>query len=129
MSIDNYEELLISSFINVTSFGWQPPTLTANFGGGYGAGCTVAPYGLRRWTLQADVLPDSDDYTIDYEVDGDDFTAPRFTYFLEFFQRQLLLGNKPFIIRDPRTEKKYLVSIPDSVIQSGIDFTQITGKI
>jgi hypothetical protein len=129
MGIENYEELQISSFINVTSFGWQPPTLTAKFGGGFRAGCIVAPYGLRRWTLSADLLPDSDDYTIDYEVDGDDFTSPRFTYFFEFFERHLLLGNKPFIIRDPRTQKKYLVAFPDSIVQSGFDAAQITAAI
>jgi hypothetical protein len=129
MTIEDFEELKISSFINVTSFGWQPPTLVANFGGGYGAGAIVAPYGLRKWTLEADVLPDNDDHTIDYEVDGDDFTSPRFTYFFEFFQRHLLLGNKPFIIRDPRTEKKYLVGFPSSIVQSGFDANQITAKI
>lgn len=129
MAIEDFEELLISSFINVTSFGWAPPTLTANFGGGYGAGAIVAPYGLRRWSLQADALPDSEDYTIEHSYDGDDYTSPRFTYFFEFFQRHLLRGNKPFIILDPRTSKKFLVGFPESVVQSGFDAAQITASV
>jgi len=129
VAIEDFEELQLSAFINVTSFGWQPPTLTANFGAGYGAGAIVSPYGLRRWRLDADVLPDSDAYTIDYTVDGDDFTAPRFSYFLDFFQRHLLLGNKPFVIKDPRTEKKYLVAFPKSVVDGGFDAEQITATV
>ena len=105
MSIANYEELKICEFINVVSHGWAPPTLTADFGGGYGAGCTVAPYGLHRWTLAADLLPDSDEYSIDYEVDGSPETAPRFSYFFEFFKRHLMLGNKPFVIDTSRNGK------------------------
>lgn len=129
MAIEDFEELQLSNFANVTSFGWQPPTLTANFGAGYGAGAIVSAYGLRRWQIEADVLPDSDDHTIDYTVDGDDFTLPRFSYFLDFFQRHLLLGNKPFILKDPRTQKKYLVAFPKSVVESGFDATQITATV
>ena len=40
-----------------------------------------------------------------------------------------MLGNNPFIIRDPRTNKKYLVAFPESIVSSGIDFNQITAKV
>jgi hypothetical protein len=129
VAIEDFEELQLSSFINVTAIGWRPPTLTANFGAGYSAGAVVAAYGLRRWTLQADVLPDSDEFTINYIVDGDDFTLPRFSYFLDFFQRHLMLGNKPFVIKDPRTAKKYLVGFSRSIVESGFDADQITATV
>jgi hypothetical protein len=48
MAIEDFEELQLSSFINVTSFGWKAPTLTANFGGGYGAGAIVSSIARSR---------------------------------------------------------------------------------
>lgn len=124
MAIDDFEQLK-SDILNITQLGWAAPTLTANFGGGYQAGALVAPYGLHRWSLSADLIPDTGDYTVDYEVDGDPLTDPRFTYIFEFFKRHLLLGNKPFVFTNARTEKKYLVSFSETEK----DFTQITGKI
>jgi hypothetical protein len=129
MGLESYEELLNESFINIVSHGWKSPALTADFGAGRGAGAVTAAFGLRRWTLSAELLPDSGDYTIDYEIDEDEFTSPRFTYFYEFIQRHIMLGNKPFIITDSRTRKKYLVAFPKDVAESGVDFEQITSKI
>jgi hypothetical protein len=124
MALEDFEELN-SSILNITQLSWTAPTLKANFGGGYGAGCVVSSYGLHKWSLTADLIPDLDDYTVDYEVDGDEFTDPRFTYVFEFIKRQMLLGNKPFVLTDTRTGKKYLVSFTET----NFDFSQITAKI
>ena len=126
MAIEDYEELQLDKFINVTNLSWRPPLLEANFGGGYGAGAVVAPYGLHKWVLTAAVIPDLDAFSIDYEVDGDPFTDTRFEYFFSFLKRHALLGNKPFVIRDPRTETKFLVA---AEIAEGVEFEQMTAAL
>ena len=126
-SIEDFEELLIDQFINITSIGFQVSLLTADFGGGYQAGAITAPYALRQWTLASSLIPDLDDYPVSYELDEVTETAPRFTYFYDFIQRHLLKGNCPFIIRDSRTNKKFLASFTDAV--AGANFEQITAKI
>ncbi|HEY8562791.1 MAG TPA: hypothetical protein VIL74_20605 [Pyrinomonadaceae bacterium] len=124
MAITDFEELDLT-VLNVTQLGWSAPLLTADFGGGYQAGALSAPYGLHRWSLSADLIPDLDEYSIDYDLDGSPESDPRFTYLFEFIKRHLLLGNKPFLITDPRTGLKFLVSF------AGRDFSfnQITAKI
>ena len=127
MAIEDFEELKIDEFCNITTLGWTPPILTADFGAGYSAGAITAPYGLHRWTLNSTLLPDLDEYSIIHEVDGDEFTKSRFAYFFDFIKRHILRGNKPFLILDPRTGKKFLVAFAD--VAAGANFEQITAKI
>lgn len=126
MAIEDYEELKICPMLNLTQIDWSAPLLTANFGAGFGAGALTAPAaGLHKWTLSANLLPDTGEHSIDYEIDGDPFSSPRFTYLFEFIKRHIALNNKPFIIRDPRTENKYLVSFDTS----NFSFSALTAKI
>lgn len=115
MAIQDYETLEHCSItLNQTGLAWQAPLIAANFGAGYRAAVVTAPYGLKSWTLEASILPDTSDYEITYPLDGDTATATRMRYFFEFFQRHLLFGDKPFIIRDADTNKKFLVSFAEA---------------
>lgn len=126
MALEDFEELKICEFLNLQSLGWKAPLLTANFGEGFGAGALAGlASGLHRWNLAASVLPDLDDYSIDYELDGDDYTDPRFTYLFEFIKRHIGLNNKPFVIKDPRTGRKFLASFDTN----DFEFTAITALI
>jgi len=125
VTIADFETLQYCSIVNLDSMGWSAPLLQASYGAGYGAGVLAnSNYGLHRWSLTSEIIPDTDSYAIDYDVDGGSFSAPKFTYFLEFFKRHILRGNKPFIVLDNREGKSYLVSFeaPD------INFGRITAK-
>lgn len=126
MGIENYETLLYCKInLNQTGIGWAAPVLKANFGAGYEVGVVTAPYGLHRWTLTANVLPELEDYTVEYTLDTNTFTSTRFRYFFDFFKRHLLLGDKPFIIRDADNNKRYLVSFAEP----SIDFERLAYQL
>lgn len=106
-----FEELKIQKFLNLSNLEWSAPLLTANFGDGYGAGIlTGSAAGLHRWSLSADLLPDLDEYSIDYVLDDDPESDTRFEYLFSFIKRHTALGAKPFRIKDPRSGKFYLAS-------------------
>lgn len=111
--------------MNVVGLGWTSPLLTANFGEGYGSGILAgSSAGLHNWLLSAEVIPDTN-HLIDYEIESVPLSDARFTYFFEFIKRHVALGDKPFIIQDPRTQKKFLVSFKTG----GFDFEQITATL
>lgn len=117
MALSDYETLLHCKItLNQTALGWTAPLLTADFGAGYGAGAVAAPYGLHRWTLQANILPRSEDYQVDYSIGADSFTDNNFDYFFKFFKRHQMAGRRPFVIKDADTNKRYLVSFTDPSI-------------
>lgn len=122
----DYETFQFNSMLNVSDLALSMPVLTADFGDGYGAGALVgAASGLRRWALSSQLLPDMDEYSVDYDVDGEQLSAARFEYVWSFYRRHLAQGNKPFFIRDPRTKKKFLASFADR----NLSFQALTGKL
>lgn len=124
-TLADFETLQHARLANISGLGWSAPLISANFGGGFGAGIiSNQDYGLHRWQITSEFLPDKLDFTVDYTVDEVDETDPYFTYYFEFFKRHILRGNKPFIIQDHRENKYYLVSFdnPD------IDFSRVTAK-
>jgi hypothetical protein len=118
-TLEDFETLDHCRLLNIGGLGWSAPVLQADFGGGYGASVVAnQDYGLHRWNIRSDFLPDKSEY----EVGDDD--EPYFTYYFEFFKRHILRGNKPFIVHDNRRDKYYLVRFPEGQI----DFNRITAK-
>lgn len=116
----DFEELLHCRIANLSELGWSAPLVQANFGGGYGAGIIAnQDYGLHKWTIKSDFLPDNDSLI----VGTDD--QPFFTYFFEFVKRHILLGNKPFIISESRTNRYYLVRF---ITDGNFNFGRTTSK-
>lgn len=99
--LDDFELLNHEQLLNINSFAWKGHMLYANLGDGYGKGVLSGnSSGLRKWALSSSVLPDLDNYTIDYNIlGGADQTDTRFTYLFEFFKRHIVANNKPFVIR------------------------------
>lgn len=122
----SFEELKIQKFLNLSQLEWSAPVLFANFGDGYGAGAlSGSPAGLHRWSLSAEVLPDLEEFSIDYVLDDEPETDTRFEYLFSFIKRHTALGVKPFKIKDPRTGKFYLASFDGA--QFG--FEALTAKL
>lgn len=122
----DFEELQHAQLTNLSGMGWSAPLVQANYGGGYRAGVIAnQDYGLHRWQITSEFLPDQNGFSIDYDVDGTPTTDYYFTYFFEFFKRHILLGNKPFKIFDARENKYYLVAFETT---GEIDFSRITAK-
>jgi hypothetical protein len=102
--LEDFETLEYAHLLSISAFSWSAPLIQANFGGGYGAGVIAnQDYGLHSWTIKANFLPD-----ITFTAGEDDEFY--LTYFLNFFKRHILFGNKPFILRDIRNNKYYLVA-------------------
>jgi hypothetical protein len=121
-----YETLQNTKILNVTGLQLSVACLTANFGDGYGAGALVgAASGLRRWVLSADVLPDLEEYQVEYDVGGLALDDTRFQYLWSFYLRHLTQGNRPFFITDPRTGRTFLASFADIAI----DFQAFSAKL
>lgn len=121
-----FERFFLREIFNITQLDLEMPVLRANFGDGYGAAALSGkPSGLRYWTISADVLPDMDEYSVDYTVADDDRSDSRFQYFWEFYRRHLSLGNKPFYFVDPRTNRKFLAEF----VENRISFESITAKL
>lgn len=121
-----FEILDHCKMLNINGLGWGAPLIEANFGGGYGAGIIAnQDYGLHRWQIASEFLPDKTDFQITATIDGESETQNYFTYVFEFFKRHTLRGNKPFIIKEARTGLYYLVRF---AMQGNIDFGRLTAK-
>lgn len=120
VTLDDFEELLHCKIANLSGLGWSAPLLQANYGGGYGAGIIAnADYGLHRWRIKSDFLPDTSLPIIGAS------DQPYFTYIFEFLKTHILKGNKPFKIYEPRTAKYYLVRL---ITDGTINFERMTAK-
>jgi hypothetical protein len=119
LTLADFETLEHARLLQLGGMGWSAPLIEGRFAGGYGSGVIGnQDYGLHRWQIRSDFLPDKDSYSA-----GDD-DLPYFTYFFEFFKRHILLGNKPFVIVDPRDDKSYLVRFD----RFDVDFPRLTSK-
>lgn len=124
-TIEDFEILHYCNLLNISGMGWSAPVIQASFGGGYGAGIVAnQDYGLHQWLLSSDFLPHKDTFTVTYDLDGEETTDTFFEYIKKFFQRHILLGNKPFVIRDTSNNKFYLVEFT----QREITFGRLTAK-
>lgn len=124
LTIADFETLEHCKMLNISGLGWSAPLVSANFGGGYGAGVLAnQDYGLHRWTIKSEFLPDHT-RTITYTADAVEYTDYYFSYVLKFFQRHILKGNKPFLIVDSRVDKTYLVALDTAEF----DFGRLTAK-
>jgi len=118
-TIEDFETLEYAQLLSQSGMGWGAPLVQANFGGGYGAGVLAnQTYGLHRWRIKANFLPDTSVFTAGPDDD------PYFTYFFDFFRRHILLGNKPFIIKDTWRNKYYLVAFD----RGEIDFNRLAAQ-
>jgi hypothetical protein len=121
-----FEILDHCKMLNINGLGWGAPLIEANFGGGYGAGIIAnQDYGLHRWSIASEFLPDKTDFQVTAIIDGETETQTYFEYVFKFFQRHTLRGNKPFIIKESRTALYYLVRF---TMQGQIDFGRMTAK-
>jgi hypothetical protein len=121
-----FEILEHCRMLNISGLGWGAPLVEANFGGGHGAGIIAnQDYGLHRWQIGSEFLPDKTDFQLTVDIDGGTVTQNYFTYIFEFFKRHTLRGNKPFVIKESRTDLYYLVRF---AMQGNIDFGRITAK-
>lgn len=126
---DGFEELQHCKILNMTRLGWRTPLLKVDFGDGFGAAAfSGLSSGLHRWEFSSQLLPDTTDHTVTWtDSENENHTDPRFTYLFDFIKRHIMLNNKPFVVRDPRTGKYWLVRIenPDDITE----FDQITSKL
>lgn len=126
MGLENYEELKFCGIANLSGLTFQAPVVTAGVGGYY-AGWATAAYGLKQWTLSSTVLPDTENYPVTFTLSGEEVTTTRYRYLMDFFERHRLSNNKPFILRDPDTGKRFMVSFADAEASAERMYYQIYG--
>lgn len=117
----SYEEFNQTGF-SVRLVKKRVARLSAYYGGGYQDNAlTGSPYGLRRWTLQCDALPNDAEFMIERP---DSEPQTRAEYFQAFWDRHqaeitgetVTAVNKPFIFRDPTNGKRYYASFVEPEI-------------
>jgi len=124
-----YEVFLHDKTLSINQMTLRQHTLLANFGDGYGAGINSGNVsGLRTWSLEATAIPDSLDYMVDFYYGGAQ-SETRYDYLLEFWQRHITTGNKPFYMIDYHITDPvvWLVSFANPSIPFQIFASQLYG--
>jgi len=116
--VSSYKTLDIKTIgLSMTGGEVAVAILRTEFGDGYGASVRVGNlHGLRRWKLQAAVMPDIDNvYTIGYDSNGDsiDETYTWFGYLYKFFLDRCA-NDEPFLMTDYRTTKLWMVKFAET---------------
>lgn len=106
-----YEQLNTSGFL-FTSTSVEINLAKGEYGDGFAPAAAVIgdPAGLRAWSVQIGILPDSSDQVP--LIGG----KTRADYLWDFFLASKAAGNEPFWVEDPRDDQFYLAEFVDDVL-------------
>lgn len=117
---DMQTETLITEGFLFEAVSIRGSKLRANYGDGYVEGAVIgSPQCLRTWKVKINVLPHTEDYSINA---GEHGLQTRALYLWRFYERHNVANAfKPFWLRDPFLQQNYLVEI----VEEELDYAML----